>query len=152
MPPVRKRNVSSLRKDWSSRDILLTDEVQRIASLIKSAKGFPIQVTKVTIARQLQQPSLLDRAKSLPKLPGTAAALNAVLESPLDFAIRRIRYVTEGFRSEGIALSLSILMCRAKIGIKSYHNSSELKVAVDFALESLSRSAKVELGNISSAA
>jgi hypothetical protein len=152
MPPARKRNFSSLRKDWSSRDILLTGEVQRVASLIKSAKGFPIQVTKVSIARQLQQPSLLDRAKCLPKLPQTAAVLNAVLESPIDFAIRRIRWVTECFRSESITPSRRILMRRTRLCMKRYHNLPEVKVAVDFALESLRQPMKPKLCNISSAA
>jgi hypothetical protein len=100
-PPNPYRPVGSARVvDWSSRDVMLASAVRLSAKGIKSILGRPVRVTRGAIGRDIDRKALLDHY--LHKLPLTAKAIDEVVETHEEFAIRRIQWVAECFRHENI--------------------------------------------------
>lgn len=113
MPPPLKRVGTPRRIDWRERDINLAEQVRLAADRIKAAKGRPLQVTTNAIARDLDRKEMLQKKKQLEKLPLTRQALHEVVETQLQFAIRRLGWAADCFREEGKAPALSELALRA---------------------------------------
>jgi hypothetical protein len=81
--------------DWESRDTELAESIKLVAANLYSKVGKPTQITTAAIARALIQ-------KHLDKLPLTAKILADLVETRETFAVRRIQWVVECYRQEGI--------------------------------------------------
>jgi len=110
-PSKRARITTSV--DWEKRDSKLAMAVREVASRLKSAQGRPIRVTKTAVGRDLGQLTLL--RQKIHKLPLTAAALDEVVESRADFAIRRVRRVAVMFSQEGAQPRAWELIAKANV-------------------------------------
>jgi Tn7-like transposition protein D/TniQ len=110
-PSKRVRVATSV--DWERRDSKLALAVRESARRLKSTPGRPIRVTKTTVSRDLGQITLL--RQKIHKLPLTAAALDEVIESRADFAIRRVRRAAELFSQAGTQPKAWELINRANV-------------------------------------
>ncbi len=98
--PPRPRPVGRVaRVDWSARDDELRALAEEAAAAMLRESERPVQIRVTTVARRMGQASLL--AQHLDRLPLTAAYLNAVVETPAAFAIRKLRWAAEWFATEG---------------------------------------------------
>ena len=84
LPPT----VTRVHVDWAKRDVELAGQVATAAAHIKHAPGKPRQVTTTAIGRVLGKQSLFEAA--LAKLPLTRDVITHVVESGIDFAVRRV--------------------------------------------------------------
>lgn len=84
LPPT----VTRVHVDWGRRDEELAGQVATAAHHIKLASGKPRQVTTTAIGRVLGKQSLFEAA--LAKLPLTYDVITHVIESGVDFAVRRV--------------------------------------------------------------
>jgi hypothetical protein len=136
LPPLFRRAGSARQVDWVSRDIKLEKEVRASAIHLKRASGRPIQVTKRAIGRDIDEMSTIRSPNALRKLPLTSQALTEVVETQVQFAIRRIRWAAECFRQENIFPTWSKLGRRAGID-HSFWYEPEVINAFESALHSL---------------
>ena len=74
--------------DWAQRDEELAGQVATAAHHIRNAPDKPRQVTTTAIGRVLGKQSLFETA--LAKLPLTRDVLHHLIESGVDFAVRRV--------------------------------------------------------------
>lgn len=100
MPPPFKRTGTPRRVDWHERDRQLEADVRLTAERIKAVEGRPSQVTVTAVARYLDKKELLQKKKQLDKLPLTKKALDDVVESQIQFAVRRLGWAAACFREE----------------------------------------------------
>lgn len=91
--PVRARGTQ--RVNWLERDAYLADKIIDIAETIRNEPGKPVRVTKTEIARRTELTALI--VNGSPNLPKTKAALEKILESREDYAIRRTYWAKEYF-------------------------------------------------------
>lgn len=112
-PPFRRTKSAREIVDWDSRDIALEKEVREAAEKLKRAEGKPVQITVMSIGRELDKKELLQREKHLAKLPLTRQALDKVTETRSQFALRRLKWAAGCFRDEGQAPAKSTLALRA---------------------------------------
>jgi hypothetical protein len=112
--PRRKKPAPFHIVDWAERDIRLAREVRRVALRLRSAIGRPVKITRKKITKELERP-LQIRKEHLTKLPLTISALSEVIESPIDFAVRRIYWTAKCLREDKIPFTLSTLMSRANV-------------------------------------
>jgi len=71
---------------------------EKVVSRILASPDRPIRLRVGTIARMMGHVSLIHQR--LDRLPSTRAYLEAVVETPTAFAVRRIRWAAEQFASE----------------------------------------------------
>jgi hypothetical protein len=112
-PQPSKRARAATSVDWGRRDSKLAPAVRESAVRLKATQGRPIRVTKTAVGRDLGQVTLLQQ--KIHKLPLTAAALREVVESRVDFAIRRVMWVAESFRQAGTQPRAWELIMRANV-------------------------------------
>jgi hypothetical protein len=115
MPPLFKRVGTPRQVDWRERDIQLAEDVRLASDRIKAVEGRPLQVTINAIARDLDRKEMLQKRKQLDKLTLTKKALHEVVETRIQFAIRRLGWAAECFREEGKAPAKSELALRAGV-------------------------------------
>jgi hypothetical protein len=130
LPPPRWNNRGSGLLDWGNRDAQIADEVRRTTSQLMNTEGRPIRITKSAIFRDRKQYKWLISRKNASKLPLTLKALSEVVETRVQFSLRRIRWAVDCFSRENIVPSFSRLAQRAGVA-----NSVSLP-EVDAALES----------------
>jgi len=104
----------SHRVDWSSRDGQLSEEVRRAAAQLKIAAGRPARVTRSLIARSLNKVNKLND-KALKNLPLTAKAFSEVVDLPIDFILRRLKWTVGYLQRENIPLLKATLKARSGI-------------------------------------
>jgi hypothetical protein len=75
------------------------------------------------IARGLNKIHMLT-GKALKNLPLTAKAFKEVVDSPLEFVIRRLTWAARHLRQENLPLSKSMLKVRSGICWKYYHQQT----------------------------
>jgi transposase-like protein len=92
LPKPRKNNGSPC-VDWESRDVQLEKAVRQSAIRLKSATGYPTKITRRAIGRDINQLSPIQL--SLNKLPLTAQAMNEVVETREEYALRCTRWAIE---------------------------------------------------------
>jgi hypothetical protein len=135
--PSRRKPLGSVHHaDWAGRDARLAQEVRRAAVALKSMPEKPVRVVKREIARYLEEFHLLSDSDCVPKLPLTFTALNEVVETRTDFALRRIRWAEERLREEEDALTFAKVARRAGINHQMWY-VPEVKAAIEAALISL---------------
>lgn len=115
MPSHFKRIGSARQVDWNDRDIQLSQAVRASAERLRAASGRPVRVTKQSIGQDLDKVESVANKRAMVKLPLTTRALEEVVETRTEFAIRRIRWAAESFRQENIVPAWSTLGLRARI-------------------------------------
>ncbi|MBW4485319.1 MAG: TnsD family transposase [Tildeniella torsiva UHER 1998/13D] len=102
LPPKQQYVPPPPRVDWKQRDNFLARAVQDAAKRLYKRLGRPQQVSISAIAREIDARSLVH--KHLDKLPKTSKNLEALAESRLAFAKRRILWVIEEHRRQNSIL------------------------------------------------
>src|ERR1700749_544092 len=138
-PPLFKRVGSACQVNWESRDIHLAQRVRDSASRLKSVATRPTRVTRQLIGRDIDAMTSLSDKHALSKLPLTVEALEEVVETRVEFAIRRIRWAADCFRQENILPALSTLGLRSGINHSIWY-VPEVKAAFEAALSALRQS------------
>jgi Tn7-like transposition protein D/TniQ len=95
-PSRRKPPITRVYVDWAKRDEELAGQVATAATHIKHASGKPRQVTTTAIGRVLGKQSLFEAA--LAKLPLTRDVIRHLVESGIDFAVRRVHVAAAKLR------------------------------------------------------
>jgi hypothetical protein len=99
-PPRMKPAVTRVHVDWAKRDEELVGQIATIAAHIRNRPGKPQRITTTAIGRALGKQSLFEAA--LAKLPLTHSVITRVVESGVDFAVRRVHLAAVRLRqSEG---------------------------------------------------
>lgn len=125
LPSPFKRTTSARQIiDWRARDQNLEKEVRESAQRLKDAKGKPVKITVNAIGRDLDRKELLQKPRHLAKLPLTRRTLEDVIETRIQFAIRRVRWAAQCFRDEGIAPAKSILALRSCVGYEIWEDQT----------------------------
>ena len=99
-PLPRKPRVCTSRVDWEKRDCQLAHAVTSSGKHLRQQLGRPVLITRTAIGRDIGHLALLH--KHLDKLPKTAEALSAQVETRESFAVRRIYWAGEMFCLKGI--------------------------------------------------
>jgi hypothetical protein len=132
-PPPLRRVGSARQVDWKKRDLQLATKVRASTMQLRSVGGRPVRITKRAIARELDELTSITYKKALVKLPLTAQALEEVIESRVEFAIRRIQWAADQFRQQKIIPALATLGQRAGINHSIWY-VPEVKTAFEKAL------------------
>lgn len=107
--------LASRRKSyWEQLDTQLEHIIEHAAQQLKEKPGRSVRVSRSAIARELGFKSQVIR--QLKKLPKTDDTLTKLIESGLDFALRRIRRAAVYFREEGIIPTRTQLLHKACVG------------------------------------
>jgi hypothetical protein len=101
---------------------------------LKNTPGRPVWLTKTAITRKLGQYTLIQ--KEIDKLPLTARVLSEVVETQVDYAIRRLEWATEYFRQEHVYPPQWQLLSRASLKPHTVALPS-VQQAIEAALKSL---------------
>jgi len=126
--PTRVRPASGV--DWKKRDAEYAAAVRAAATRLGNNSGRPVQVTRAAIGRAVGATTLL--RQKLHKMPLTAQAMARVIETRVEYAIRRIRWAAESFTHDRILPRPWQLMQRANV--YSLRSVPEVKRAVNAAL------------------
>jgi hypothetical protein len=121
--------------DWESKDREIVETVKVSAHRLKHTDGYPARLTLTAIGRDIGHQRTLYH--HLDKLPLTKLALSEVIETPEDFAIRRILWSACRYQEENILPTRKQLANRVHV----FRNLAELprvKEAIDTAWASLS--------------
>lgn len=124
-PPRQPRGGSNRpRINWIERDRAFAAKAASTAFTIIAAPGRPVRASATLIARRLCG---LEVLYSRPEcLPMTKTAIATVAETVHDFAIRRLRWAADSYKSEGLTFSAGQLKARAAL---SYSVGKDPKVA-----------------------
>ncbi len=118
---------NSRKSYWEDLDAQLEPLVKVMAQQLKEKSGRPTYVSRTAIARELGFKT--QAVNKLNKLPKTADALEKVVESRLEFAIRRIQWAAAYLRDEGIVPTRTQLMHKACIGRTSWNSDGIKNIA-----------------------
>ncbi len=132
-PHQKEPSSSSPRIDWKKRDKHLSEEVRASALRIRNASGRPKRITTTAIGKDIGKSILLQR--QLNKLPLTAQALDEITESREVSAVRRIWWVAEQCRQEGVLLPEWQFVRRS--GVARLVDRPVVRDAINAALQSL---------------
>ncbi|HWT02905.1 MAG TPA: TnsD family transposase [Pyrinomonadaceae bacterium] len=125
---VRRKKAASV--DWEKRDTEFEIMMRGSAAKLRLQPGKPRRITKTAIARDLGQVTLLQQ--KLSKLPRTAAVLSSVVESPVEFALRRIRRAADAYiRAEEIPKRWELIQ---KANVYRLRDVPAVRQAIDRAL------------------
>jgi hypothetical protein len=116
--------------DWKKRDAEYAVVVRAAATRLRNNPGRPVQVTRSAIGRAVGATTLL--RQKLNKMPLTAQVITGVVESRVDYAIRRIQWAAECFTRERTMPRPWQLMLKASV--YSLRSVSEVKSAVGTSL------------------
>jgi hypothetical protein len=134
LPPPMTKTPPSVRINWEHRDTGLAAAARQAALHLQNKSGKPTQITMTAIGRELGQLALIQR--HLDKLPVTAQALSELVETREAFASRRVHWVVECYKQEGICPPRWQLVRRA--GLRPEIEAlPRVQNAVDEAIESL---------------
>ncbi|HEY9605333.1 MAG TPA: TnsD family Tn7-like transposition protein [Allocoleopsis sp.] len=137
LPAPYKRVGSGRQKDWESQDIDLALAVLNVANDIKTASP-PLRVTLKAIGIELDRLPMLQKERD--KLPQTARVLDEVIETQLQFDIRRVGWAADCFRTEAVCPIRSEFLLKAGLGQRGttyLSKKPKLLNAINTALKSL---------------
>jgi len=98
--PNYKKPLPKPRVDWMERDLCIRNQAEVVIQSLMANKEKPVRITVTTVARQLGLLARIEHNRD--KLPLTWEYLQSVSESRKDYARRRIMYIIEKYRREGI--------------------------------------------------
>jgi hypothetical protein len=129
-PQSRRRIRPTSGVDWKKRDAEYAVAVRAAATCLRNNPGRPVQVTRSAIGRAVGAITLL--RQKLNKMPLTAQVIAGVVESRVEYAVRRIQWAAECYAREGAMPRPWQLMLRASV--YSLRSVSEVKSAIDTSL------------------
>ena len=133
-PTRQKRHPSLRRVNWNERDAGIADLILKVATDLKSSSGGSKRLSVNALGHLSGTYSTI--IKHLDKLPLTQVALAKVVESPEQFAVRRINSVRDRLLAQQELHTRSRLMYQAGIGDK-YIKSHTVQAAIEDALRTL---------------
>jgi hypothetical protein len=116
--------------DWKKRDAEYAIRVRAAVTNLRNNPGRPVQVTRTAIGRAVGATTLL--RQKLHKMPLTAQVIAGVVETRVEYAVRRIRWAAECYAREHTMPSRWQLILRANV--YSLRSIPEVKSAADAAL------------------
>ncbi len=140
MPARKETREHPGRVDWAMRDAQLAEAVETSVFRLKSLPGRPVRVTISAIGREMGQLALIQQ--HLDKLPLTASALEAAIETREAFALRRIQWTVEYCVKGPVCPARWQLIRLAGVGRLS--TEPGVKEAIAIALRMLSEAAGCE--------
>jgi hypothetical protein len=132
-PRTERRNLPASSVDWKRRDSEYAAAVRAEASRLSEAPSRPVRVTRTAIGRALGAITLM--RQKLYKMPLTAQILSSVVETREQYAVRRVWWAADLYRSEGVLPREWQLVERANV--YSLKGVSAVKCAVEGALNML---------------
>ncbi len=129
-PSSRRRARPTSGVDWKKRDAEYAVAVRAAATRLRNKPGRPVQVTRNAIGRAVGATTLLRR--KLNRMPLTAQVIAGVVETRMEYAVRRIEWAAGCFIRERTMPRPWQLMLRANV--YSLRSASEVKSAVDASL------------------
>jgi hypothetical protein len=132
-PSKRKPRQRPARVNWEERDAQLAKCVRESAIRLRKKDGKPVRITSAAIGRDIGQLALIQQ--HLDKLPLTAAALDELVESREQFAVKRIRHVGETLPNGLTCLARWQLIRQA--GVERLVADQQVKETIDATLEYL---------------
>jgi hypothetical protein len=136
LPPPQQKRSNLPRVDWKEVDRDLSEAVIRSATRIKCLEGKPVRASLAEIIRDIGHRTYLEQR--LNKLPQTAKALHAHLESLEAFVIRKIEWTENCYRQEGFMPTRLQLMVRAVVRNKT-GKTPTVQGAINATMERLSK-------------
>lgn len=97
-PPRKRVSQPQIRIDWNSRDVQVAAAASAAALRLKNTSGPPVHLTTAAIGRESGCMALIQQ--HLEKLPLTAQALDGLVETREDYAIRRIQWAANQYQQE----------------------------------------------------
>jgi hypothetical protein len=132
--PRSERHIQSTSSiNWRRRDAEYVTAVRDAALQIKNAYGRPIRITKTAIGKTIGALTLLQQ--KLHKMPLTTRILENVVETRVEFAIRRIWWTVKLYREENLLPQTWQLILRANV--YKLRNVAKIKEAIIVALQEL---------------
>jgi hypothetical protein len=128
-PESRTSNPPPPRLDWNKVDHEVSAEVESAASQIMNADGKPVRISKAAIIAIVGRRGWIESA--LDKLPRTATVLEKYLETPEEFAIRRLIWTAEQFRAARRVPTRHQLIRRADLESRKAIRSKIVQQKVD---------------------
>lgn len=116
--------------DWKKRDAEYAVAIRAVATRLKNNPGRPVQVTRSAIGRAVGATTLLQQ--KLNKMPLTAQVIAGVVESRVEYAVRRIQWAAECYAREHTMPRSWQLVLRANV--YSLSGTPEVKSALDAVL------------------
>jgi hypothetical protein len=129
-PLNRRRAHPTSGVDWKKRDAEYAIAVRAAAMCLRNNPGRPVQVTRSAIGRAVGATTLV--RQKLNKMPLTAQVIAVVVETRVEYAVRRIQWAAECYARERTMPRPWQLMLRASV--YSLRSVSEVKSAVDTSL------------------
>jgi len=145
--PTSKEKITMRRQriNWEERDTRLAEEVLMAASRLKNLPGRPVHITQAALGKEIGQVALLQQ--HLDKLPRTAEALKEHIESRETYALRRISWTAIDCIQKNIRPERWLLIREA--GVARIAESTQVKDAIDAALQSFEQGRKLTKTNLS---
>lgn len=112
LPAIMPRPDAQPRIDWTARDTEVAQAMRTAAEQLRQSEQ-PVWLTTTAIARTAGHLALIHQ--HLDKLPQTRATLEDLLESRIDFAVRRVRWALEQYHREDIVPKRWQLIRRAGV-------------------------------------
>lgn len=132
-PTPRRVTSRPSRIDWHARDRKIAADISASVERLKAASGRPKQITVTAVGREMGLIHLLQQ--HLDKLPLTKRVLDELVESRLDYALRRVQWVERHYREADVHPKRWQYERRA--GIARIAHWNVVAAAVDAALERL---------------
>lgn len=129
-PYSLKRDQRSSDVDWQKRDAEYAVAVRIVATSLKHNPSRPVQVTRSAIGRAVGAVTLL--RQKLHKLPLTAQVISNVVETRVEYAVRRVRWAAENFMRDHIQPRPWQLVLKANV--YSLRKEPEVKSAINAAV------------------
>ncbi|MFZ5643056.1 MAG: TnsD family Tn7-like transposition protein [Bacillota bacterium] len=89
-PASKKKVAISVRVDWEARDFAILEKVKKAVKSLLNSVDKPQRITISRIGKMISSLAILE--KHLDRLPETLCYLKSVVESVVDFQIRRVRW------------------------------------------------------------
>lgn len=129
-PLTRRRARPTSGVDWKKRDAEYAVAVRAAATRLRNNSGRPVQVTRAAIGRAVGATTLL--RQKLQKMPLAAQVMAGLVETRVEYAVRRVRWAAECFTRERTMPRPWQLVLRANV--YSLRSVPEVKSAVDGAV------------------
>jgi hypothetical protein len=125
----------------SERDETLALRVREAADRLRNVPGYPQRIHRLAIIKIIDIPAETRILRTIhsrkDRFPMTCQALDDVVETYSEYAIRRVQWATECYRCEGVHPTSHQLRSRAKVEQWSYLGNAQVMAAVEEALASL---------------
>lgn len=96
-----KVNRISSKLDWEDRDRFSVENIKMAVQSLMAVEGKPVWICKYSISRFFEKPNWIIYDRFLNKMPLTEKLLTEVIESRLEYNLRKIKYAVEQIKKAG---------------------------------------------------